>query len=843
MVKSRNRAGYRIWSVSLVAMLALPVFSSLQAQDEPPPPPPEEEPMEPVEEPPPPPVEEPPPPPAPDPVAEPEPMSTAPSSAPSKPTATIKIPQGKGASAVPSGQELVNIDFPEPTEIKDIIKAVALWTGKNVILDRNVNGKVQIISPRKVTKEEAYQAFLSALNILGLTTVETGKVIKIMPVRTAVKGNLKTFLGSSWTPMTDEIITQIVPLKYIDAKEIQSTLSRIVSSNSMIAYPPTNTLIISDSGYKVRRVLDILELLDVQGQQAQVAIVPIRFAEAKSIADKVTEIFKGTTEIKKGSTGGGYRSYKIMTDERTNSVIIFGPPRTITDVKALVKRFDVQLDDPSRQATIHVRPLDYADAKKLSSTLSALASGSKSATATPARRPPVGRTQPNGAAASTAPISVADLGGDVKIAPDESSNSLIITGSHAAYQTINSLIRKLDLRRSQVFVEADILDINMESGFNFRTAVFAGRGGPNNTNIATTWQAAPLGPLVASQASGSTTTNSAQVEKVAGVFAEDLTVGILSGKEVEIAGLGKFKPGALIRMIKNDGNTRILSSPHILTSNNEEAQIVVGEKLFFRSSELSPQTGAVVNKVEKEDVDLTLGIKPNISHANYVTLSIDLESSSATIDSKSELPKVNRRKTKQIVTVKNGQTVVVSGLVQTSEFQSFQKIPLLGDIPIIGWLFRNSNMQTVKTNLMIFLTPHIIHGADDLAAVYKSKVEERDQFLASIYGSGHVNDDFYALLPTREDGVYKPDELDKAEKARREELLNQMYRSSGNGEPQKVITPSDAPKPEEGEVYVPLGGDGGGDGGSGGGGGEALEPPPPPMDPPPEPEPPMGDDG
>jgi general secretion pathway protein D len=825
----------------------------LFAQDEPPPPPPEEiEAPEPPMEEPPPVVDDPPPPP--EPYNEPAPSTNSSSGTTAAPgTATIKIQAGKGASAVPAGQELVNIDFPEPTEIKDIIKAVALWTGKNVILDRNVNGKVQIISPRKVTKEEAYQAFLSALNILGLTTVETGKVIKIMPVRTAVKGNLKTFLGSSWTPMTDEIITQIVPLKYIDAKEIQSTLSRIVSSNSMIAYPPTNTLIISDSGYKVRRVLDILELLDVQGQQAQVAIVPIRFAEAKSIAERVTEIFKTTSAAAKGATTGGYRSYKIMTDERTNSVIIYGPPRTITDVKALVKRFDVQLDDPTRQSTIHVRPLDYADAKKLSSTLSALASGSSNARPTaPARRPPVGRATPGapGAVASPEPLSVADLGGDVKIAPDESSNSLIITGSHAAYQTINSLIRKLDLRRSQVFVEADILDINMDSGFKFGTAIFAGRGGPNDTNIATTWQAAPLGPLIASQAAGGNAANSAQTEKVAGVFAEDLTVGILSGKEVEIAGLGKFKPGALIRMIKNDGNTRILSSPHILTSNNEEAQIVVGEKLFFRSSELSPQTGAVVNKVEKEDVDLTLGIKPNISHANYVTLGIDLESSSATIDSNSGLPKVNKRKTKQIVTVKNGQTVVVSGLVQTSEFQSFQKIPLLGDIPIIGWLFRNSNMTTVKTNLMIFLTPHIVHGADDLAAVYKSKVEERDQFLASIYGSGHVNDDFYALLPTRDDGLYKPDEQDKAEKLRREELLNQMYQSTGpGGGASKAIVPIEGEvKPaDEGAIYVPLSGEGsGGDSGGGGmgggdmgGGGE----PPPPMDPPPEPEPPMGDGG
>lgn len=761
--------------------------------------------------------------------------------------AVVKVP-AKGSAGVPSGQELVNIDFPEPTEIKDIIKAVALWTGKNVILDRNVNGKVQIISPRKVTKEEAYQAFLSALNLLGLTTVETGKVIKIMPVRTAVKGNLKTFLGASWTPMTDEIITQIVPLKYIDAKEIQSTLSRIVSSNSMIAYQPTNTLIISDSGYKVRRVLDILELLDVQGQQAQVAIVPIRYAEAKAIADKVGEIFKNTSATQKGAGSSGYRGYKIMTDDRTNSVVIFGPPRTIADVKALVKKFDVHLDDPSRQSTIHVRPLDYADAKKLSSTLTALATGSKGGNSP--RRPPV--APPPGAPGLPGrvdePLSVADLGDNVKIAPDESSNALLITGSRAAYQTINSIIRKLDIRRSQVFVEADILDINMNSGFKFGTSIFGGRGGPKNSSIATTWQAAPMGPLIAAQATSgaTTTTNAAQVEKVAGVFAEDMTVGILSGKEVEIAGLGKFRPGALIKLIKSDANTRILSSPHILTANNEEAQIVVGEKIFFTSRELSPQTGAVANKVEKEDVDLTLQIKPNISHSNYVTLQVQLDSSSATVDAGTGLPRVNKRKTKQLVTVKNGQTVVISGLVQTSELESFQKIPLLGDIPILGWLFRNSQINNVKTNLMIFLTPHIIHGADDLAAVYKAKVDERDQFLAAVYGSDYKDDDFYSALPTQQDGVYQQDERDAAEKQRRDDMLRQMQENASGGYAPLNPPPTEdgdgnANKPtgtkmDESPVYVPLSPEGGTGGDIGGGGGDGIPEPPPPPEPPPAPE-------
>lgn len=796
----------------------------------------------------------PPPPPQAEPDAEPAANAAKPNAKPSVgnnavPSAVVTIPASKGSAGVPAGQELVNIDFPEQTEIKDIIKAVALWTGKNVILDRNVNGKVQIISPRKVTKEEAYQAFLSALNLLGLTTVETGKVIKIMPVRTAVKGNLKTFLGSSWTPMTDEIITQIVPLKYIDAKEIQSTLSRIVASNSMIAYQPTNTLIISDSGYKVRRILDILELLDVQGQQAQVAIVPIRYAEAKSIADKVSEIFKNTSATKKGAGASGYRSYKILTDERTNSVIIFGPPRTIADVKALVRKFDIPLEDASRQATIHVRPLDYADARKLASTLSALASGAGSKNQV--RRPPVTNTQLPGAPGAPLPLAVADLGDNLKIAPDESSNSLLITGSNIAYQTINSIIRKLDIRRSQVFVEADILDVNMGSGFRFGTSIFGGRGAPGGNSVATTWEAGPLGPLVAAQASqnanAATAQSAQQIEKVASVFAEDMTIGIISGKDVEVAGLGRFRPGALIKLIKSDENTRILASPHILTSDNEESQFVVGEKIFFTSKEITPQTGAIANKVEKEDVDLTLSIKPNVSHSNHVTLQINLESNSVQgIDPTSGLPRVNKRKTKQIVTVKNNQTVVISGLVRNQEFESYKKIPLLGDIPIIGWLFRNSSIQTARSNLMIFLTPHIIHGADDLAAVYKAKVEERDAFLATVYGSNFKDDDFYDKLPSLEDGKYTEDDMDRAERSRREDLLKQLYDKSGMSYGDPIEQPQ---KPqnsgmEESQTYVPLApSDGDGGGVMDAGGGADVSDLPASPEPPPPPPPPAGEAG
>ena len=585
------------------------------------------------------------------------------------PLATVEIEddgEPRGAEALPQGEELVNIDFPEPTEIKDIIKAVALWTGKNVILDRQVTGKVQIISPRKVTKEEAYQAFLSALNILGLTTVETGRVIKIMPIRTAVKGNLKTFLGSKWTPRTDEIITQMVPLRYIKAKSIQTTLSRIVSSNSMIAYEPTNTLIISDTGYKVRRVLDIVNLLDVQTQQPRLEIIPIRFSDAKSVAEKVRQLVTGSSRSKRLRRSSS-QEYKILVDERSNSVIIFGPPRTIKDVKEMVKKFDIELDDPSRQATIHVRPLDYADAKILAGTLSALTGRSRRTT----RRVP-SKTR-------TSLAVVAQLDDNVKITAYEPSNSLLITGSRSAYQALNSIIRKLDMRRSQVYVEADILDINIEDSLVAGMSIFGGAGKSEGTKIIGTWEGAgatslAIGGALANSSGEEGTAALGALAKLKDTFSKNLTIGILSGTKVNVPGLGEISPAALISLIKSDANTKILATPQILTSNNEVARISSGETRLFTTTNKNPVTGAETPKLEKENANLSLKIKPNISHSNYVTLKIDLEANTfGTRISQQGLPNINKRQTSQLVTVKNGQTVVISGLMQTREIETFQK--------------------------------------------------------------------------------------------------------------------------------------------------------------------------
>jgi general secretion pathway protein D len=531
---------------------------------------------------------------------------------------------------------------------------------------------------------------------------------------------------------------------------------------------------------------------------------------------KINELIKPGAGAGRSPQRSSYQSFKLLTDERSNSVIIFGPPRTISDIRTLVKKFDTKVDDPQSQATIHVRPLDYADAKKLAATLSSLTAGAKSANGL--RRPP---SQVNGGAGDIA--AVASLGNDVKITADESTNSLLITGSRNAYDALNVLIRKLDQRRPQVFIAADILDITSDNGFKAGTSIFAGyKDGPGGSQGIIGWEAAGMAPLVIGQAAGAAA-GVTTASSIAQSFSNDMTIGVLAGKSVDVPGLGKLTPGGLISLMKTDTNARVVSSPHVLTTTNEDATITSGETLFFKSSQKDAQ-GVVEGKVEKEPVDVTLNIKPNISHSNYLTLKVELDSNSVASLTTEGIPRLNKRKTKQIVTVKNGQTVVISGMMKASEYEAYKKIPLLGDIPILGWLFRNSQIETKNTNLVIFITPHIIHGAADLAAIYQQKMEERDQLFKSIYGSGYKKDKFYQRLPSAENGLYLPTEKDEAEDKALAKFRQESFEANSLGQKEKKpAAPSSEPKEEEFTVPGELD-----SGGGGGGGGDA--PPPPPDD-------------
>jgi len=731
----------------------------------------------------------------------------------SKPKSPAPAKASVPAKRVPRGQELVSIDFPEPTPIKDIIKAVAQWTGKNFILGQGVSSgaKVAIISPQQVTKEEAYQAFLSALNVAGYTTVDTGKAIKIVPTRQATASNIKTFYGSSWAPMTDEIITQIIPLGYIDAKTVANQLRTILRESNPVPFQTTNSLIVSDTGHKIRRLLEIIRLLDVKGNQPQVAILPVKNTDANDIAKKVQDVF--------GSRGGGGALYlqKVIVDERTNSLILIGPPRGLDDVARLVARLDRPLEDLGTQAQIHVRPLDYADAEKLAGTLQALAQGSASL------RKSRGNAPANGAPPGS-PNATADLGG-VKISSDKATNALIIQGSKAAFDEVDTIIRQLDKRRDQVYVETDIIDVNLGNQMSFSTSFLAGTNVGKNA-VPLGWKPGGMAPFAITNPNASTTEQSDILSKA---IPSQALLGVLGSKKVKIGGI-ELSPGAFIFALKQDSNSNVLQTPSLLVADNEEANFEATERENIIINQEDPTTKVRTQKIETLDATLGVKIKPQISKADFVSMDVQIKAESFGRRNAENRPEqTNKRSFNTKVTVQNEQTIVVSGLQRDLEIDGKDKVPLLGDIPIIGWLFRNSSTTKAKTTLMIFLTPHVVRTSEDLGRIYDQKVKARDEFLKAFYGSDFKKRDVFKRLRTLDEGKAPRPSSDSSE---------QRTDSDTSGVkpfPVQQEDESTLPSNDTDPIIVP--GVSGGLSGSGGSdsGGSSSAPPPPPPPPPPAP--------
>lgn len=801
-----------IYSVVAVSGGVVPANtrSAFAQQDVPPPPPPPPPPPAAPEEP------EfnefiPPPPPEPEPSGN-SGSSGSGSSSTSKPGGASNAKAVAPGKRVPPGQELVSIDFPEPTPIKDIIKAVSQWTGKNFILGQGVSStaKVSIISPQQVTREEAYQAFLSALNVSGYTTVDTGKAVKIVNTRQATSSNIKTFYGASWAPMTDEIITQIIPLTYIDAQTVSNQLRTILRESNPVPFQTTNSLIVSDTGHKIRRLLEIIRLLDVKGNQPQVAIVPIKHTDSQDIAKKVQDVF--------GARGGGaLYLQKVIVDDRTNSLILIGPPRGLDDVVRLINRLDRPLDDAGQQNQIHVRPLDYADAEKLAATLQALAQGTSAARTNSRPRAP-------GAAAVSAPGAVADLGG-VKISADKATNALIIQGSKAAFKELDAIIRMLDKRKSQVYVEADIIDVNLGNQFQLNTSFLAGLP-PSATNGKATvpfgWKPAGVAPFVIQRPEGSAGPSfQEQSELLKNAVPSAAILGILGNKPINIGGVS-ISPGAFIFALKQDSNSNVLQTPSLLVSDNEDANFEATERENILITSEDPTTKVRTQKYEGLDATLGLKLKPQISKADFINMDLVIKAESFGRRNAENRPEqTNKRNFSTKITVQNQQTVVISGLQRDFEIEGKDKVPLLGDIPIIGWLFRNTNTSKGKTNLMIFITPYVVRGSEDLAKIYEKKVRERDEFLNAFYGKDFRERETFKRMPGQDRGKLPPPSPDVTSPS---DEPKPTETPKANGPDGGAKLPSEDPNP----IVVPGSGGGGGAVFSGGDGGGGAPPPPPP---------------
>jgi len=663
------------------------------------------------------------------PPAEPAPVQPpAPAAQAAQPTA----PAEAGAAA-PAGPEMVYLNV-QDQDITNVIRQISKATRKNFIIDDKVKGKVTILSEKMMTKEEAYQAFLSALEVAGFTVV-TGPagIIKIIPLKDALGSPIPIHVDS--TPYTDSFITRLISLSNISAVDMSNAIKGLISKEgNLFAYPATNTLIITDSGTNIDRLMKIIKELDQEGPQQVVEIIQIQFADAKQIADTVLNLF----EIEKAKTPRAAprrgeaaleeveEVSKIIADDRTNSVIVLASKRSIDKIKDLIARLDTEM--MGETGTVHVHYLKYANAEEMAATLNAVTQGGTIPIASSGGQ--AGQTGKAGAApaAKAAGPTVAKLEGGISIGADKTTNALIITASPKDYQVlVDELISKLDIPRRQVYLESIVMELTLRKGANYGVSAFGGGG--NNTVLGFGQTFGAVGQLF----------DPASVFSAGGLLGGALgrdqitiTVPVQGGgtQDVTIPAFSAF-----MNLIQTYSDANIVSSPNILTLDNEEASIDVKRKEYMQST-TTIATGVSTASFTPNEAGLTLKITPQISEGSAVRLKIEHELSNfESTSTNPQLPSPTRsRKISTTVVAMDGQTVVLGGLMEDVVGHSKTKIPILGDIPVIGVLFSQTSSTKFKTNLLVFITPHVIKDPSDFSQIMQTKINQRNKFIDDNYG-------------------------------------------------------------------------------------------------------------
>ena len=611
-----------------------------------------------------------------------------------KPVSDAKPVPAKKASPVDTKQaniekpdKFVSIDF-NNVDIAVFIKFISELTGKNFVVDQRVKGKITIISPSKISIPESYKVFESVLEIHGYSTVKAGKVIKIVPSPDARTKNIKTLLKEEARSPEDKVVTQLIPLRYALPNDIKKLFAPLISKNSVIlAYAPTNTLIITDVHSNILRLIKILKSIDVEGIGQEISVVPLEFADASKLSKLLGSAFKTTVKSKKGAPSS---SIKIMSDDRTNTMVLLASEDDTVKIKRLIKLLDKEM--PRGKEKIHVYYLENATAEDMAKVLQALPSKQGAA--------------PKGKKAS--PV----LSEKIKITADKATNSLIIMADKDDYIVLEEIIRKLDIPRAMVYIEALIMEVNTNKNFQLGTSWTA----LGKTNIDMK-RSGFGGSFNGGMTDGSTLSNST-----------GFSLGVIGGAiDIMVDGALKTLPniGAAIQAFQTDADVNILSTPQILTTENEEATITVGENRPFQTKSAASNASETYSSYEYRDVGKTLKITPYISKDRMVRLKIDLLVSSAA-EGQGDRPITSKRTINTTVIVKDKNTVVIGGLIDDSYTDNRNKVPCLGDVPLLGAVFRSKTQTTVKTNLYIFLTPHVIQNPEESTTVYRIKKDHID---------------------------------------------------------------------------------------------------------------------
>jgi general secretion pathway protein D len=618
-------------------------------------------------------------------------------------------------------------------EVLSVINLMSKTTGRTFVFNNAIlKGKrITLLSNQSFTPEEAYRIFEAVLNINGLSTIEEGRITKIVTDKEA---------KTSSVPVYDEkikinqsaYITRVIPVQHGQIRTIRSNLAPLISKDAiLIAVQDANVLILKDTKENTERFAEIVRLIDNEEKgykSLNFELVPLDNADATETAALLQKIF--TTKVKKGEDAAN--TIKFFADKRINSLILIGPPLTLGKMKEIILRLDEKIEKD--EGNIRVFPLKSANAKTVADVLQKIANTFK--------------PEKNQKTATT----------KITIIPDIPSNSLVIYADKAAFPTLENVINRLDTERAQVFIQAIIMEVTLSKSLD----------------LGVEWQASDVqttgdrDSLVTVGGVGSTGTPKTLQAASQGGDSAGAVLGIIGGT-ITYGGTQYASMNAFVKASQQDSEIDILSNPQILTLNNEEAEIKVGSIIPTIGSSKTDANGNTTTTIDYKEVGVSLKITPQINLNNTIELKID-ETTSNIIPGKADalsdqgaITTLNRSlKTK--VVVEDGQTIVLGGMISDEITETEIKTPCLGDIPIIGWLFKTYNSTVRKTNLLVFLTPRVVRNEEDLAAVSE---KSKSQFRSAKEGRFRVDVSKEFNLPITselgEEEVPEEEELQEAD--------------------------------------------------------------------------------
>jgi general secretion pathway protein D len=585
--------------------------------------------------------------------------------------------------------ELISVNF-DQVDIRTVLKTIGDVTGINFVVDDNVSGTVTVMSPTKIRLGDLYQVLESILDVQGCAAVPgAGGLVKIVPKAEAARRNLQVRIGAepSQIPKTDSVVTQIIPLRYADVTDVSQIIQPLLATGAQMAtYPRTNSIVITDTSSNIHHVAQIIRNLDVAGSKEEVTVFSLKYASAQVLSEQISRIMQKSraasapaSRLRNGSQTD--TDMRILPDSRTNSVIVVANPQDTEVIGTLVEQLDVE--KPVGTGNVHVVYLKNAQSKEVAQSLTAALTNLRLSGAIDGSQP-------------------------VQVTSDEGTNSVIITASPQDYKIVSEIIEKLDIVREQVLVEMLIMEISQDE----------------LTEIGVDWST--LDQAVDDSVRFFGMTNFGPRVDFASGDLEGLAVGAWKG-----AG-DNLRIGTVLHALQKQSDVNILSTPHILTSNHHKAKIIVGENrprvMQSRVTETTDFiTPTVIKSYEYKDVGISLEITPHISQGGLIRLEISSEFTKLIEDvtaTSVDTPTTAKRQAETVVSMSSGSTVVIGGLIRDDKVSIEKKIPILGDLPLIGGLFKLDRDRLQKTNLLIFITPHVVADQEGLEEMTERKREQ-----------------------------------------------------------------------------------------------------------------------